>query len=415
MSCIDDLVAELCRDGVQFESLRTVGTWYGGGTPAKSIREYWEDGTVPWLSPKDMDADEVTATEDHISEIAIMKSTVKLVPAGSVAFVVRSNVLRRRLPVALVPFEVTLNQDMRAVVPREGVLVEYLAQACRARAESILAQAGRTDGSMAAIQGRALLDFQVPIPPIEIQRELVRLLDRFKGSHLDLEAELEAELEARRRQYGYYRDSLLAFRDAGGVRWLPMGEVGTFTRGRRFVKDDIVDRGLPAIHYGEIYTHYGTSTDTALSNVRPEMASSLRFAQPGDVVIAAVGETVEDVGKAVAWLGDGPVAVHDDCFAFRHAQNPKFIAYCLQTTALNADKDKYVSRAKVKRLSAEGLGKLVIPVPPLDEQERIVAILDKLDALVNDLSIGLPAELTARRGQYEYYRDRLLTFEESTA
>ena len=412
MSRIDDLIAELCPNGVRFEPLRTVGTWYGGGTPAKSVRGYWDDGTVPWLSPKDMDSDEITATEDHISEMAIMKSAAKLVPAGSVAFVVRSNVLRRRLPVALVPFAVTLNQDMRAVVPREGILVEYLAQTCRARAESILAQAGRTDGSMAAIQGTALLDFRIPIPPIEIQRELVLLLDRFTTAHWELESELKAELEARRRQYEYYRDSLLAFGKVDGVQWLPMAKVGTFTRGRRFVKDDIVDSGLEAIHYGEIYTHYGTSTDTAVSHVRPEIASNLRFAQPGDVVIAAVGETVEDVGKAVAWLGSGAVAVHDDCFAFTHAENPKFVAYCMQTAALIAGKDKYVSRAKVKRLSAEGLRKLVIPIPPLEVQERVVDILDKFDASVTGLSVSLPAELRARRRQYEYYRDKLLSFEE---
>jgi type I restriction enzyme, S subunit len=265
------------------------------------------------------------------------------------------------------------------------------------------------------VSARNLANITIPVPPLDVQREIAKVLDTFSELEADLEAELKAELVARRRQYEYHRDSLLSFREAGGVRWLPMGEVGTFTRGRRFVKDDIVDDGLPAIHYGEIYTHYGTSADTALSHVRAEIASTLRFARQGDVVIAAVGETVEDVGKAVAWLGDGPVAVHDDCFTFSHAQNPKFIAYCLQTAALNADKDKYVSRAKVKRLSADGLGKLLIPVPPLDEQERIVTILDKFDALVNDLSIGLPAEVTARRQQYEYYRDRLLTFEERVA
>jgi type I restriction enzyme, S subunit len=226
---------------------------------------------------------------------------------------------------------------------------------------------------------------------------------------------LEEESRSRRDQYEYYRESLLTFHGDDSVRWLPMAEVGTFARGRRFVRADLVDEGFPAIHYGDVYTHYGTSANTALSRVRAEIAPNLRFAQPGDVVIAAVGETVADVGKAVAWLGDGPVAVHDDCFTFSHAQNPKFIAYCLQTAALNADKDKYVSRAKVKRLSADGLGKLLIPVPPLDEQERIVTILDKFDALVNDLSIGLPAEVTARRQQYEYYRDRLLTFEERVA
>jgi type I restriction enzyme S subunit len=130
-------------------------------------------------------------------------------------------------------------------------------------------------------------------------------------------------------------------------------------------------------------------------------------------VIAAVGETVEDVCKAVAWLGDEDVAVHDDCFIFRHSLNPKFVSYYLQTEAFRAEKAKHVTRAKMKRVSGESLARLRIPVPPLDEQERIVSILDEFAALVNDLSIDLPAELNARRHQYEHYRERLLTFSEA--
>lgn len=192
-----------------------------------------------------------------------------------------------------------------------------------------------------------------------------------------------------------------------------LGEVGTFTRGRRFTKADMVDNGVACIHYGEIYTRYGTSADIPISRVRTDMKSSLRFANTGDVIIAGVGETVEEVGKAVAWLGDEFIAVHDDCFAFRHDMNPKFVAYWFQTTAFNVEKVKYVARAKVKRLSGDDLAKLRIPVPPLAEQTRIVAILDTFDALVNDLSSGLPAEIAARRQQYEHYRDRLLTFKEA--
>lgn len=130
-------------------------------------------------------------------------------------------------------------------------------------------------------------------------------------------------------------------------------------------------------------------------------------------MIAAVGETVEDVCKAVAWLGNHEVAIHDDCFIFRHQMNPKFVSYCFQTAAFHAQKNQYVARAKVKRISGESLAKIAIPVPPLEEQERIVAVLDKFDALVNDLSIGLPAELVARRQQYEHCRNRLLTFGET--
>jgi type I restriction enzyme S subunit len=143
------------------------------------------------------------------------------------------------------------------------------------------------------------------------------------------------------------------------------------------------------------------------------MAPHLRYARPGDVVIAAVGETVEDVGKAVAWLGDVPVAIHDDKFLFRSEIDPKFVSYALQTADFHEQKERHVARGKVKRLSSAGLASIVIPVPRREEQCRIVAVLDQFDTLVSDLSFGLPAELAARRKQYEYYRDQLLTFPET--
>lgn len=192
-----------------------------------------------------------------------------------------------------------------------------------------------------------------------------------------------------------------------------MGEVGEFMRGRRFTKNDIVPEGIGSIHYGEIYTHYTVFASEALSHVRPELTPTLRFARTGDIVIAAVGETVEDVCKAVAWLGDDNVAIHDDCFAYRHTLNPKFVSYYFQTGAFHAEKAKHVARAKVKRISGESLAKLKIPVPPPEEQQRIVTILDKFNALVNNLSIDLSAEIKARRQQYEYYCDKLLSFKEA--
>ena len=249
---------------------------------------------------------------------------------------------------------------------------------------------------------------RIPVPPLEVQQEIVRILDQFT----QLEAELEAELEARRHQYNFYLRTLVMTNDAPKLR---MGDIGTFIRGRRFTKNDVVSSGVPSIHYGEIYTHYGVSASRALNEVRSDMASQLRFAQPGDVVFAGVGETVRDVGKAVAWLGDTPVAVHDDTFSFSSAVNPKYIAYAVQTDDFHAQKANFVARGKVKRLSSAGLSEIVIPIPSVDEQARIVSILDKLDALTNDLSVGIPAEIAARRSQYEYYRGRLLTFEEAVA
>ena len=246
---------------------------------------------------------------------------------------------------------------------------------------------------------------QAPLPPLKIQKRIAAVLDNFTNLGAELEAELRAELEARRLQYRYYRDAQLNHGEHASL-----GDIGTFTRGRRFTKDDYAPDGIGCIHYGDIYTRYGTSATETVSHVRADLAPSLRFAKTGDVVIAAVGETVEDVGKAVAWLGEDDVAVHDDCFTFHHRQNPRFISYCFQSAAFNAEKNKFVARAKVKRLSGESLAKLKIPVPPLDEQARIVSILDKFDAFVNDLSSALPAEVQARRQQYQHYRDRLMTF-----
>ncbi|MFZ1384347.1 MAG: restriction endonuclease subunit S, partial [Propionicimonas sp.] len=239
-------------------------------------------------------------------------------------------------------------------------------------------------------------------------REIVRILDTFTA----LEAELEAELEARSRQFNHYRDRLLTS-TMPRHSWMKMGDVGDFVRGRRFTKSDVVDSGIPSIHYGEIYTHYGVSGSVALSQVSNHLFSQLRFASTGDVVVAAVGETVEDVGKAVAWLGDDPVAIHDDTFMFHgHGMNPVFVSYFLQTAAFHQQKNKHVARAKVKRLSGGALATIQMPIPPLEEQAGVVAALRSFDALVNDLAVGLPAELVARRRQYEYYRDRLLSFEE---
>jgi type I restriction enzyme, S subunit len=257
--------------------------------------------------------------------------------------------------------------------------------------------------------------FRIPVPPIEVQREIVAVLDAFTQLEMELESSLEAELDARQRQYSHYRESLFAFREAGADMWATMGEIGEFIRGRRFTKNDVVPDGIASIHYGEIYTRYGTSATSTVSHVRSELAPSLRFARPGDVVVAAVGETVEDVGKAVAWLGDHDVAIHDDCFMFRHSMNPKFVAYYFQTAAFHFEKEKFVARAKVKRLSGQSLAKLRIPTPPLAEQERIVAILDKFEVLVSELSAGLPAEISVRRKQYEHCRSRLLSFAEASA
>lgn len=278
----------------------------------------------------------------------------------------------------------------------------------------------KSGGGVPHVYPRDVSPILIPIPcpdnpekSLAIQSEIVRILDKFTA----LTAELTAELNMRKKQYNYYRDQLLSFKD-GEVEWKTLGEIGEFIRGKRFTKADYVeDGGISVIHYGEIYTRYGVYTTHSLSQVRADMAASLRYAKHGDVVITDVGETVEDVGKAVAWLGDDDIAIHDHCYAFRHSLNPKFISYYMQTDSFISEKAKYVARTKVNTLLINGFSKIMIPVPypkdhekSLKEQARIVEILDKFDTLTNSITEGLPREIELRQKQYEYYRDLLFSF-----
>lgn len=189
-----------------------------------------------------------------------------------------------------------------------------------------------------------------------------------------------------------------------------MNELGVFTRGSSLQKSDFAESGVGCIHYGQLYTHYGTYAYKTKTFVSEEFAKKARKAKQGDLVIATTSENDEDVCKAVAWLGKDEIAVSSDACFYSHTLNPKYVAYFFQTEDFQKQKRPFITGTKVRRVNADNLAKIKIPVPPLEEQERIVGILDKFDALVNDISIGLPAEIKMRQQQYEYYRDLLLTF-----
>ena len=146
-----------------------------------------------------------------------------------------------------------------------------------------------------------------------------------------------------------------------------------------------------------------------------ELAKKLRTAEYGDVVIATTSENVEDVCKAVAWLGKESIAISGDAYIYKHNQNPKYIAYIFQTGNFFDYKKRKANGTKVIRLSGDAIGKYEVPLPPIEEQNRIVAILDRFESLTTSLQHGLPAEIAARRQQYEYYRDKLLDFKRKTA
>lgn len=202
--------------------------------------------------------------------------------------------------------------------------------------------------------------------------------------------------------------------DGVDVEWLSLGELGDFIRGNGLQKKDFVESGFPAIHYGQIYTRYGLSADKTFTYVLPELANKLRKAQKNDLLLATTSENDKDVVKPLAWLGDN-VAISGDMMLFRHEQNVKYLAYFFQSEIFQTQKMKYITGAKVRRVSSGDLSKIKIPIPcsnnpekSLTIQSEIVRILDRFTALTAELT----AELTMRKNQYNYYRDQLLSFDE---
>lgn len=202
--------------------------------------------------------------------------------------------------------------------------------------------------------------------------------------------------------------------DGVEVVWLPLGEIGQFIRGNGLQKKDFIETGFPAIHYGQIYTKYGLSADETFTYISEELAKKLRKAERNDLLLATTSENDDDVVKPLAWLGNQS-AISGDMMLFRHEQNVKYLAHYFLTEAFQAQKRKYITGAKVRRVSSGDLSKIVVPIPCPDNPEKslaiqaeIVRILDAFTAMTAELT----AELNMRENQYNYYREHLLSFDE---
>ena len=242
-------------------------------------------------------------------------------------------------------------------------------------------------GGVPTIDRNVVETFKIPVPPLKVQNEIVRILDTFT-SHT---AELQAELQARKEQYEYYRNKLLSFdKNNVDVRWIKIGEFCKILRGKRLTTKELDTNGKFPVFHGGIkpigfYPHSNRAANSTM--------------------IINVGASAGTVGfcKTAFWSSDG-------CFCFTHNKIviQKYLFYVLQSMEISL-KSK-VRIAGIPTLDNKNIERLVIPVISLSEQQRIISILDKFETLVNDLTEGIPAEIAAVQEQYEYYRNKLLSF-----
>ena len=190
-----------------------------------------------------------------------------------------------------------------------------------------------------------------------------------------------------------------------------LGDIGKFTRGNGLQKSDFASHGKPVIHYGQIYTKYGFETNEVISFVSEELFEKLRKARQGDILMATTSENIEDVGKCVVWTGNEEIGFSGDMYSYRTTENPKYIAYYFQTAEFQKQKEKKVTGTKLIRIHGDDMEKFSIQLPPLSLQNKIVEILDKFQAILSESKGLLPKEIEERQKQYEYYREKLLTFD----
>lgn len=251
----------------------------------------------------------------------------------------------------------------------------------------------------------AVLDMQIPIPPLHIQAEIVRILDTFT----ELISELISELAARKKQYNYYRDQLLSFKD-GEVEWKTLGEVAKIQRGAsprpiaKYIADD--ENGIPWIKIGDTSTG-SKYVDRTAQKITFEGAEKSRILKKGDFIIS----NSMSFGRPYILNIDG--AIHDGWASISDFENILNSDYLYHYLSSNSVQNYWISKinsGSVSNLNADIIKTLPVPVPSFSEQARIALILDKFDALTNSISEGLPREIALRQKQYEYYRNLLLSF-----
>ena len=259
-------------------------------------------------------------------------------------------------------------------------------------------------GSVKHLTAKIINQIEIPIPPLSEQNRIVGILDTFTESIENL----KKQITERKKQYEHYRDQLLDLEGKPEKDIKRFGEICEMIKGNGVQKTDFVDEGIGCIHYGQIYTHYGSFTYTTNKFVSKEVYDKAKKASKGDIVMTDTSENVEDICKSVAYLGEEDIAVSNHALIIKHRQNPKFLSYSTLTNSFFNQKRKYAYGVKVTGIKPDHLAQFLIYLPSIEEQNRIVTILDTFEASIANLE----QQLTHRQKQYEYYRNMLLTFDE---
>lgn len=391
-------------------TLGELGEWFGGGTPSKKDPEFWTDGTIPWLSPKDMGKAVLSGTQDLINESALDASPVKLLPAGAVAIVVRSGILERKVPVAYVPFKVTLNQDMKAVVPHEGIDGRWLAFIIASQERRILADCRKSGTTVASLEVARLMELEVCVPPVAEQHRIVAKLDEQLAYIEAGEAAVQAALvasELLRNQItgdgacgglgGVERfPALLESADVddgslpdlpSGWRWARLGEIANVVGG---VTKDSNKQGdpqyveVPYLRVANVQRGRIVLDRVEKIRVPAKKAESLKL-EVGDILLNEGGDR-DKLGRGWVWEGQIKDCIHQN-HVFRARMigdvlDPRLLAWHANAFGKNWCDRNGKQTVNLASISLRRIKLLPVPVPPRSVQEDLVKSIENRSAEV---------------------------------
>ena len=363
MSKLDELIRELCPDGVEYKKLVDAVSIERGKRVVRSQLSI--SGKYPVYQ------NSLTPLGYH-TDYNYNANTTFIIVAGAAGEIGFSD---KAFWAA---------DDCFAVVCPENVLNRYIYHLLLNNQNQLISKVRKA--SIPRLSRSAIENLVIPIPPLDVQREIVRILDNFTN----LTAELTAELAARKNQYEFYRDKLLTYDSKTKI--MPLKDVAEIERGTRVVRSQLTEAGLYPV----------------FQNALTPMGYYDKANRLGNNTFLICAGAAGQIGYS-----DVDFWAADDCYTFKCCEKleNRYLFHVLKNSQHRIDAQ--VRRASIPRISREAVGSIRIPIPPLDVQNRIVNVLDNFEKICSDLNIGLPAEIEARQKQYEYYRDKLLTFAEN--
>lgn len=398
MSKLEELIAGLCPDGVEYRMLYEVADITMGTSPSGRTISTDPASGIEFHQGKSFFGNMMLGHSNMYTS-----EPVKEAEAGSIVMSVRAPVGDTNIT----DRKIAIGRGLCGITGKEGLETKFLYYHLNACVNEIKKKS--TGSTFEAINTNDVKSIRIPLPPLAVQREIVRILDNF--------TELTSELAARKKQYDYYRNMLLNFnkRFDYEVLRITLGEIFDIRNGytpSKSVSEYWEQGTIPWIRMEDIRAN-GRILSDAVQHITPKAVKGSRLFPANSLIISTTATIGEHALVTVDFLTNQQITCLTIKNEYKQKLNVKYAFYCCFN--LGEWCKKNVNKGGgLPIINSEKLKKYTFTVPPLEEQARIVAILDRFDALCNDLSSGLPAEIGARRKQYEYYRDRLLTFREKT-